>query len=1586
MQSDAAEAALGLLGLTGAFPSPSATTTTIPAKRKQPPPSPHSPSSRDGHDSQSSDTISCICGFTYDDGFSIGCDSCARWVHAACFSIVEHQVPDEWYCWVCEPRPVDRDRAVKLQKARQRQAVAQASANAPTNSRRRASPGVERKTRKPSALAAADGPSHPNDKAPHGNKRKRRASTSVNPHHHPHPQEDEHVDIDEPWTHSYVPITKDIIPGDETRDRLRRVASDWRGVSAINANPSPSPSLPHTPGCTTPALLTPDDLPYASSASLCPPQISLAHLHGAASGTAWPGLVPTGNSVRPPSYAVHATQPIQSSKLIAPYPSTIIPTAMYLRDPLNAYAHLGMPKPYVHLFGPPLDVALDARITGDQSRFVRSGCRPNAILRPMFCGPQAKKAGKDEREEEGVTFGIFALRDLKANEEIVLGWEWDDDNVVHHLPALIQSPFAFPQHQLQHFRKQMTSMLHSLASTFTTCACGAKARDCVLTRIAEFVENQTPLTPSPSPPSQFTKEKEKHAGKSRKGDRAEDKGSPAPVDLGPLIGIERGFRTRERIPSSGGMGGVELVPPSSSAEAGPSRLPADVSSKSRRVSFPDDLLNSHTKTKKGKSRKGKARAEDDDVSDGENERGKGRPRARRRSGIEPEPEAMDVDEPPREECLPPKLRKAWIAAKSAERLREQRRGDAMSSALSTGGGMDDVKDESYFDSRDMPPPPVPHLYAPPDLPSSYYPPPISATSSSSSSSSTSSRQRAATDGGTASPSVPFSKLSLLSPVAPLPSDASRPNAPPTPSTSKAPEKPAKADPKNQGRPSQPPASDAVPAKRTTKPANAKAAKGKEKAKEPVEESESEKEVKPRPKPKSKVSKESAKDKDKEQAMRPSTPATEADEPVLQPCLRRDGTSSPKPTKRAAPVSVARIREKAKEKEKARSVSAEASTARSTATASPSIPPTSLAVLSIPTSPAPPTTTPVILRPELPPEPPDQTLSSAGFAADVEDKTTDAMDVDYAPDSSPKAPPIVSAPAPPTPPAVSCNAVPTSTAPSPSPVASPVVPPSILLSPPVPTARSPSPPPTLSQPSEAHKVSRPESESEPVAAEPAVPVQDVMEVDDHEADIRQSSPAVQPAIGTASVRVVDPSESEAMSEIVVDRPPAPPSEPLAELARECEPEQPKEPPPTKVKLSLKDFALRKKKQREEQKEREKEEQEKVATESPRIPMTRPDPDSESPAAAAAPESNVSGSDASMKARTDDEHADVKTTEQVKVPEVELAENERSLQEPLSRDGLKHVNGTTSDSMGVDMDRSGEERRPLSPVAQDVKSDALPNGHTTQASSRRSPTPERYLNGHKRASSPISNGRRRSPSEDLDWTRRSAGRRTPSEEFEDRRDHRRTDSLQAKVELLDNHILNGFAAPARDLSPVDSYLVQDSDHQHTVSPGTPPRTTSPKLSYSPPRNPLSRPPQTQPPSQEDGEIFSPPPPKAPPLAPRSHTPPTHPRSFYTARGDTSPTRRSPPLSARRPLHPTQYPRNSGPPRLAPSAPRALRESGAYPPLSMYAGQNAPYFAPRGPSADRDRERDRARDWGRDRGDNDRSWIPGPSRGRGRGTWGR
>ncbi|KXN90228.1 SET domain-containing protein 3 [Leucoagaricus sp. SymC.cos] len=292
---------------------------------------------------------------------------------------------------------------------------------------------------------------------------------------------------EQPATQSYVPIHADIVHPDACAS-LRRHAAHWRGVSAL-----------------APVVLPPDHIP---------PPTALRQLPS-------PAMPFTNPDVLPPAFALHTTAAIPANSYIAPFTSTITPSSSYLADPLNAYAHLGMPKPFVHLIGPPLDLALDARLSGHKSRFVRSGCRPNAVLRPTLC-----------QQSSSLSFGVFALRDLKPNEEVILGWEWDDGNVVHSLPALIETPQIFPHppfssnspHQIQHIRHQMANILHALSSTFTTCACGEKAKDCALNQMAAFVEaNQLDH-----------------------------------VDLGPLVGKERGFRTREKLPLSSGMGGVEM--------------------------------------------------------------------------------------------------------------------------------------------------------------------------------------------------------------------------------------------------------------------------------------------------------------------------------------------------------------------------------------------------------------------------------------------------------------------------------------------------------------------------------------------------------------------------------------------------------------------------------------------------------------------------------------------------------------------------------------------------------------------------------------------------------------------------------------------------------------------------------------------------------------------------------------------------------------------------------------------------------------------------------------------------------------------
>ncbi|XP_055532728.1 mucin-17 isoform X2 [Wyeomyia smithii] len=57
----------------------------------------------------------CICDLTHDDGYMICCDKCSAWQHVDCMGIDRMNIPDEYNCEMCQPRPVDKARARLLQ-------------------------------------------------------------------------------------------------------------------------------------------------------------------------------------------------------------------------------------------------------------------------------------------------------------------------------------------------------------------------------------------------------------------------------------------------------------------------------------------------------------------------------------------------------------------------------------------------------------------------------------------------------------------------------------------------------------------------------------------------------------------------------------------------------------------------------------------------------------------------------------------------------------------------------------------------------------------------------------------------------------------------------------------------------------------------------------------------------------------------------------------------------------------------------------------------------------------------------------------------------------------------------------------------------------------------------------------------------------------------------------------------------------------------------------------------------------------------------------------------------------------------------
>lgn len=74
----------------------------------------------------------CICDFTHDDGYMICCDRCGEWQHVDCMGIDRNNIPDAYMCELCHQRPIDRRhaRAIQMRKREELSALGASDSDA----------------------------------------------------------------------------------------------------------------------------------------------------------------------------------------------------------------------------------------------------------------------------------------------------------------------------------------------------------------------------------------------------------------------------------------------------------------------------------------------------------------------------------------------------------------------------------------------------------------------------------------------------------------------------------------------------------------------------------------------------------------------------------------------------------------------------------------------------------------------------------------------------------------------------------------------------------------------------------------------------------------------------------------------------------------------------------------------------------------------------------------------------------------------------------------------------------------------------------------------------------------------------------------------------------------------------------------------------------------------------------------------------------------------------------------------------------------------------------------------------------------
>ncbi|KAK4050137.1 SET domain-containing protein 3 [Microbotryomycetes sp. JL201] len=262
-------------------------------------------------------------------------------------------------------------------------------------------------------------------------------------------------------------------------------------------------------------------------------------------------------------HALYAGQFIPANSFIAPVVGQVFPLENFVNDPINQHAAIGTQKQGVHFVPHPFSIAVDGRKFGNEVRFARSGCHPNAVIKVVrVTGSARSKESKakdglpwfDQRQAEDLNsklvFALFSTVGIEKRDEIVLPWCWDDRHVVHALPSLLSGPQLPTEFDWSSLEPLASKMAHVAADLVTTnhCACDRK-RDCALFWLARIGSTGLPLTKAQlargdtfqsllmnalnlgSNPSGTSQQDGK--GKARKFKKP---------DLGPLLGLYRGWQ------------------------------------------------------------------------------------------------------------------------------------------------------------------------------------------------------------------------------------------------------------------------------------------------------------------------------------------------------------------------------------------------------------------------------------------------------------------------------------------------------------------------------------------------------------------------------------------------------------------------------------------------------------------------------------------------------------------------------------------------------------------------------------------------------------------------------------------------------------------------------------------------------------------------------------------------------------------------------------------------------------------------------------------------------------------------------------
>ncbi|KAG0238163.1 hypothetical protein BGW42_007154 [Actinomortierella wolfii] len=173
-----------------------------------------------------------------------------------------------------------------------------------------------------------------------------------------------------------------------------------------------------------------------------------------------------------PQYGLFAESNIGAGRFMLEYKGEVSLKSTYITDPINQYSLLATPKPYV-LFHPHVDLAVDARRSGNEARFARRSCFPNTEVKSIVVPGM---------QDQTVHLGLFARTEIAKGDEITLGWDWEASHAAMRSIKSISADKTMSKEEAAEAVRDLRKAKYLVATTLlamTDCACDNREK-CVL--------------------------------------------------------------------------------------------------------------------------------------------------------------------------------------------------------------------------------------------------------------------------------------------------------------------------------------------------------------------------------------------------------------------------------------------------------------------------------------------------------------------------------------------------------------------------------------------------------------------------------------------------------------------------------------------------------------------------------------------------------------------------------------------------------------------------------------------------------------------------------------------------------------------------------------------------------------------------------------------------------------------------------------------------------------------------------------------------------------------------------------------------